>query len=191
MDVLGGILSRRMVPKVSDRRPERSQIEQLLQAGVRAPNHYLTEPWRFLVLTGKALDELGEAMAERLRRESVGDPNLDQKIEMEKSRPRRAPVILTVVYGRSSDPRAVEVEDRYAVGAAMQNILLSAHALGLGAYLRTGPAASDPEVAKFLGLKEGEEVAGFIYLGYPSEDSPRPMTPRTPPQERTSWRGWD
>lgn len=183
------ILNRRMISKVGTRRPGKEEIEALLQAAVRAPTHHLTQPWRFIVLTGTALDELGEAMTERVKRESAGSEELDQKLEVERGRPRRAPVIVTVVYAPSDNPKALEVEDRYSVGAAMQNILLLAQSRGLGAFLRTGPAAEDAAVKRHLGLSDREEIAGFIYVGYPEQD--RPITKRTDPRELTEWRGWE
>jgi nitroreductase len=76
------------------------------------------------------------------------------------------------------------------VGAAIENLLLAAHATGLAAYLRTGAAAYACEVRDFLGLTDGEEVATFIYLGRPV-GQPRPLSRRTPAGERTTWMGWD
>jgi nitroreductase len=190
LDAFEAILTRRSVSKVSDKTPEASEIGRLLEAGVRAPNHHLTEPWRFIVLTGDALKELGEAMAERIMQNYAGEPDLEKRLEVEKARPFRAPVIVVVVYSPSDNPKAIEVEDRYAVGALMQNILLAAHASGLGAYLRTGPAAEFPQVHRYLGLRAGEEIAGFIYLGYPEQESTPEPSSRTPPGDRTEWRGW-
>ena len=189
MEAEEAILTRRMIPKVDTRRPGKEEIEALLQAAVRAPTHHLTQPWRFIVLSGTALDELGEAMTERVRRESAGSEELDHKLEVERGRPRRAPVIVTVIYAPSDNPKALEVEDRYSVGAAMQNILLLAHSRGLGAYLRTGPAAEDAAVKRHLGLSDREEIAGFIYVGHPEQD--RSITKRTDPKELTEWRGWE
>ncbi|MGH2768232.1 MAG: nitroreductase family protein [Actinomycetota bacterium] len=190
MEAVEAIMTRRSIAQMAGHRPERASVVKLLQAAVRAPNHHLTQPWRFIVLTGRGLDALGEAMAERIRRESVGDPDLARKVEAERARPHRAPVIVTVVYVPSEHPRAVEAEDRYAVGAAIQNVLLAAHAEGLATYLRTGPAAQDPAVRSLLGLTEGEEIAGFVYLGYPST-APGPLTQREPAEERVRWIGWD
>jgi nitroreductase len=73
----------------------------------------------------------------------------------------------------------------------MQNILLAAHDGGLGAMIRTGPAATLPEVRDYLGVSEDEIIAGFIYLGYPPPgDDQRPMSRRKDPAEMTEWRGW-
>ena len=170
--------------------PTRSEVLPLLEAAVRAPNHHLTEPWRFIVLTGQALEGLGEAMGESVRRRHAGARDLEMKVQVERARPRRAPVIVAVIYVPSDHPRALEVEDRYALGASIENLLLAAHATGLAAYLRTGAAASASEVRDFLGLADGEEVAAFVYLGRPV-GQPRPLSRRTPASELTTWQGWD
>lgn len=189
MDAYEAIMTRRMVSKMSDRRPSEADIRAVLDAAVRAPTHYLTQPWRFLVLTGRALDQLGEAMARRVIQESAGAPDIDTQIAFERARPHRAPVIVVMVYVASDHPKAIEIEDRYAVGAAVENLLLAAHARGLGAYWRTGPAATDPFVREFLGIGESEEIAGFVYLGYAAEE--RPPTRRESPEARTEWRGFE
>jgi nitroreductase len=191
LEAYEAIMSRRSIGAVTDEQPERADIEALLDAAVRAPTHHLTEPWRFIVLAGDARRELGEVMGRRVRRELAGDPRLEEKVQFEEGRPLRAPVILTAVYTPSSHPKAVENEDRYSVGAAMENVLVAAHARGLAGFLRTGPAATDPAVAEHLGLAPGEEVAGFIYLGYPAQEDPPPPKPRTQAAERTIWKGWD
>lgn len=187
MDAYEAILTRRSIPRCADdRMPDRATIDKLLEAAVRAPNHHLTEPWRFVVLTGDALKDLGDAMA-------AGNERLGKDPEAIRAKPLRAPAIITIV-GRPKThvSRVEEVEEHHAAGAAMQNILLAAHALGLAAMIRTGPAATFPEVMEHLAIQEGEYIAGFIYIGYPApgmED--RPLTRRTPATELTEWRGWD
>src|SRR6266702_878727 len=130
VDAYDAIVTRRSIGAVTDRRPDRADVEALLEAAVRAPTHHLTEPWRFIVLAGSAHSELGAVMGRRVRAEMAGDPHVEERVRFEEARPLRAPVVLTVVYRKSDNPKAVEVEDRYAVGAALQNILLAAHARG-------------------------------------------------------------
>lgn len=181
---------------MSDRQPGREEIEGLLQAAVMAPNHHLTQPWRFIVLAGAAREALGAVMGERVRRELPDDSHLAEKVAAEAGRTTRAPVIIVVVYVPSDHPKAIEHEDRYAVGAAMQNLMLAAHARGLATYLRTGPASLDAGVAAHLGLaaggagREPEEVAGFIYLGTAQGVAP-PAKARAEASGRTTWLGWD
>lgn len=190
MEVEEAIHTRSSVGKVLPDRPDRPTIEALLDAAVRAPTHHLTEPWRFIVLAGSALDDLGEAMTIRVRETASPDEDLEQRLEVERARPHRAPVIIVVVYVPSTNPRAIEVEDRYSIGAAMQNILLAAHGRGLGAFLRTGPASRHRAVLDHLGLAPAEEVAGFIYVGIPS-GAEVTRSRRTEASVITDWRGWD
>ena len=178
-------MTRRSVPKTHGPAPDRRTILELLEAGVRAPNHHLTEPWRFIVLGAEALKELGEVWAADAERHGK-DPD---KV---RDKPLRAPVVIAVIERPKGHlPKVFDVEEYHAVGALMQNILLAAHAKGLGAMLRTGPPVHIPEVGAMLGLGEGERIAGLIYLGRkPPGDDQRPMSRRTPAVELTEWRGF-
>lgn len=184
METYEAITTRRSVPKVIDERPDAALIKRLLDAGVRAPTHHLTQPWRFIVLTGDALEELGDTWAKGAEREGK-DP------ESVRAKPLRAPVIITVIETPKHHLRKVqEIEEHHSVGAAMQNVLLAAHDMGLGAMLRTGPAAHISEVHDYLGLRAGELVAGYIYVGYPVPGADGPQTRRTDAADITEWRGW-
>lgn len=185
METMDAILTRRSVPKSVGPAPEKQKIQRLLEAAVRAPNHRLTQPWRFIVLTGDSLREFGDAWARGAEREG-GDP------DAARDKALRAPVVIVVIERPNrTDPRIIEMEEHHAVGAAMQNILLAAHDMGLGTMLRTGPATVLPEVRDYLGVDTGEFVAGLIYVGHPPEETERPMTRRKPAEELTEWRGWD
>jgi len=84
-----------------------------------------------------------------------------------------------------SEPKVVEIENICAAAAATQNLLLAAHALGLGAMWRTGPAARDPNVKAFLGLVPDQHLIGFVYIGYPEGD---PATWERPGfEDRVTW----
>ncbi|MCA1705202.1 MAG: nitroreductase [Actinobacteria bacterium] len=185
MEALEAILTRHSVPKVTDQVPPRAEIEQLLEAAVRAPTHHLTQPWRFVVLGGDARKDLGLAWAAGQEKTGKDTTGLAAKT-------LRAPVIICVIDRPHLDnPKCVEVEEHYAVGAAMQNILLAAHASGLGAMIRTGTCATFQEVRDYLGVEVDESIAGLIYIGYPAPgDAERPMTRRAPASNITEWRGW-
>ncbi|HVE76295.1 MAG TPA: nitroreductase [Actinomycetota bacterium] len=192
MDVIEAMLARRSVPNLTGPAPDRSVVEEILRAAVRVPNHFLTEPWRFIVLTGKGLDELGEALAERVRRETPEGEHLDHKIELERARPHRAPMIIVLVFHQSTNPKAIELEDRYSMGALGVAIMLAAKSKGLGTYWRTGPASEDEGVKNSLGLEAGEEIAGFMYIGHvPQEQEGVELSNRTDPAELTTWRPGD
>ncbi|MDQ3963177.1 MAG: nitroreductase [Actinomycetota bacterium] len=184
METYEAIMTRRSVPKLSDRVPERQAIQRLLDAAVRAPTHHLTQPWRFVVLADAALDDFGRAWEAGTVREGKDASGIMDKAH-------RAPVVIAVIERPHLDNRkVVEEEEHYATGAAMQNMLLAAHDAGLGAMLRTGPAAQMHEVKDLLGVADDEYIAGLLYVGYPAEDSEeRPMTRRKPAEELTEWRG--
>lgn len=185
METYDALMTRRSVPKTTERVPDRATIQKLLDAAVRAPNHHLTQPWRFVVLTGDALLELGAAWARGDQREGRDPARTKEKVT-------RAPVIVVVVERpHLHNRKVIEREEHYATGAAIQNILLAAHDLGLGAMIRTGPAAELAEVRDYLEVREEEHIAGHIYVGYPPEgDADRPMSRRTPAEDLTQWRGW-
>jgi nitroreductase len=184
MEAYEAIITRRSVPKLSDEEPDKEAVDKILEAGVRAPTHHLTQPWRFIVLRGDALDDFAKAWARGTEREGKDPEPIPQKA-------KRAPVVIAVIETPKHHlPKVQEVEEHHGTGAAMQNMLLAAHALGLGAMLRTGPAAHIPEVREHFGVGDDELIAGYIYLGYPQEGDDRPMTRRTNPEEITEWRGW-
>jgi len=186
--VMETIRSRRSIGRVAPERPDRALIETLLEAATWAPNHHLTEPWRFVVLAGDARAAFGRAMAEAL----IGDPENEEKREAfdrAAAKALRAPVIIAVAIDPESGPKSVEIEEIAAGAAAVQNILLAAHAHGLAAIWRTGAAALHSHVKAFFDLPPSAHLLGFVYLGYPS--GPNPLRERTPHSAVTRWQGWD
>jgi nitroreductase len=186
VDVFEAIRSRRMLPKVGAEPPTKERISELLDLAVRAPNHHLTEPWRFYVLRGAERDRLARAIADEAMARGVSREDAEADGARKVS---RAPVIVvfTIVPGEGDD--VVEQEELASVAMAIQNFLLGAHASGLGAMLRTGSVAYHPSIGAQLGLAPNERVAGFVYVGHPTGD--RALTPRKSASEQTHWLGWD
>lgn len=165
MDAMEAIFTRHSVSKVRPDELPRELVEQLLRAAVQAPNHHRNRPWRFFVLTGDARTRLGEVMAQSfLKKHPDATPS---EIQKERSRPLRAPVVIAVAVDRPSEPKIVPIEDISAAAAAVENMLLAANALGLGAMWRTGPAAYNPDVKAFFGLAPDQDLLAFVYVGYP------------------------
>ena len=183
MDVLEAILTRHSIAKVKSDPLPRELIEKLLHAAVQAPNHYKVRSWRFVVLTGKSRQAFGEVMAQSLKERTPELP--EEGMDKERAKPLRAPVLIAAAVDKTEDPRVLEIENICAVAAAVENLLLAAHAEGLGGMWRTGPAARDPKVKKFLGFEPDQELLGFIYLGYPELDFP--VQERPSYQDRTIW----
>lgn len=165
MDVFEAIHTRQSIGKVKPDPVPRPLIEKMLSAAVQAPNHYRVRPWRFVVLSGAARERLGEVMAASFRRKFPQVP--PEGLEKERAKPLRAPVVIAVGVDQPAEARVIEIENVCAAATACQNLLLAAHAQGLGAMWRTGDAAHDPEVKQFLGFEPDQHVIAFIYVGYP------------------------
>lgn len=186
MSLLDAIASRRSVGRVRPDPLSRDEVEGLLAAAVSAPNHHLTAPWRFVVLAGDARGELGDAHARAVAREKPGLP--PEGLAKEAAKLQRAPVVVAaIVIG--ADDRVQAREDRDAVAAAIENLLLAAHATGLGAMWRTGAMVDEPEVREALELGPRDELVGFVYIGRPAGPPP-PRPPRPGADAVTTWRGW-
>lgn len=169
MDILEAIRTRRSIGRVKPDPVDRQLVEQVLEAAVYAPNHFLTAPWKFIVLTGEGRNRLGKAYA-AIQEESMEDastPENQAKLINSHNNAFRAPVVIVIVVQVSDRPRVVPIEEYASTHAAVQNMLLTAHAQGLGAVWRTGDAAYHPKMKESFGLSDHEHVAGFIYLGHP------------------------
>lgn len=169
MDVMTAIKTRRSIGKVTADPVSKEMIESILEAGTWAPCHHQTEPWRFFVLTGDARNHLGNLFAQ-IAKDQMQEPirEEDQKrLEREQKKPLRAPVLIAVAVEPSENSKVFIQEEFAAVHAAVQNMLLAVHSLGLGAVWRTGGICYEPEVKKFFDLTGQSELVGFIYIGYP------------------------
>jgi nitroreductase len=188
MDVIHAIETRRSIGRVKQDPVPRDLIERILESAVHAPNHRITEPWRFHVFTGKGRGELARVRAEiaRLQAEAEGEDEelAAGRISRERKKAFRAPVVVAVICESGRDE--VETLENYAAcAAAVQNMLLTAHALGLGAMWRTGPVAYHEHMREFLDLEEGDKVVAHLYLGFPDMGE-RPRR-RAPAKEKTVW----
>jgi len=171
MDVIEALRSRRSIGKLAGDVGE-AEIRELLELAVLAPNHRLTEPWRFTVLRGAARERLGAMWAEIATRDLALDAQArGAAMEREAGKLLRAPVLIAASV--RTDPDAITAaEDFAATAAAVENILVGAAGLGLGAMWRTGGAAYSPEVKAFLGLEPTDRIVAFVYLGRASGEPP-------------------
>jgi nitroreductase len=177
------IQSRQSISEVKPDPVPKELIERLLSAAVQAPNHYKVRPWRFVVLIGSARERMGEVLAHSFAEKFPDVPA--SALDKERARPFRAPLIIAVGVDKPSEPKVLEIENICAVAAAVENLLLAAHALGLAAKWRTGNDASDPRVKEFLGFAPDQSIISLLYIGYPAFD-PQPVT-RPGFEERTVW----
>ena len=150
--------------RLGDPGPDARALDRILAAGLRAPDHGRLRPWRFLVIRGEARRRFGDLLAESFRRRTPHAP--ETSLSTERAKALRAPVIVVVAVTPRDTQRIPAVEQVLSAGAAAQNMLIAAHALGYGAFWRTGAAAYDPVLAAALGLAGEDSIAGFIYIGH-------------------------
>lgn len=153
--------------------PNKKQLAQILQAGARVPDHGKLFPWRFIIFEGKGRERAGDIFADVMQAEG----EREKQVEEERGRFLRAPVVIGVISSARELHKIPVWEQELSAGAVCQNILIAATALGFVANWLTEWYAFHPVVKEKLGLKPGERVAGFIYIGTARdklEERPRP-----------------
>ena len=183
--LLTALRNRRSISKVASECPPEELIRTMLEAATWAPNHFQTEPWRFIVLRGEARERMGALMGDLAAAREENPDRKDLARERMATKPLRAPCVIAVAVEPDEREKVVELEEIAATAAATQNMLLAAEALGLGAIWRTGWVAYTPEVREFLGLSERATVLGFVYVGYLAQ--PAPDRARKPVDAVTAW----
>jgi nitroreductase len=175
-DVLLAALERRRSVKpalLGGPGPSAAEIDRILTVAARVPDHKKLAPWRFIVIEGEARAKLGEAAAEVCAAEEKEPPS-PVRLDIERQRFLRAPLVVAVVSCLKPSPGAPEWEQVLSAGASCYNLCLGANALGYATNWVTEWTAYSPGLRKVLGLGEGERIAGFIYIG----------TAKEPPEER-------
>ncbi|WP_440957456.1 nitroreductase [Oceanicaulis sp. LC35] len=164
--------------------PSAEQLDTLLKIGARTPDHGKLFPWRFIVFEGESRAVFGEKLEARFRDIEPDAPA--ERLELERTRFLRAPVVIAVISDTDEMHKVPEWEQILSAGAVCQNLLIASAAMGFGAQWLTEWYAFDNPMKSALGLQPGERVAGFIYVG----------TPQVPAQERprkdprvTHWAG--
>lgn len=177
MDAIAALHQRVSTPRLTAPAPTPEQLDVLFRAAMRAADHGNMRPWRFLIVEGEGLVRLGELFASAATQKNLAitQSELDRCHAM----PQRAPMIIVSIAKYKPNPKVPHIEQIIAAGAATQNLLNAAFATDVGAVWRTGDMAYDPIVKEALGLTEGEEIIGFIYLGVPTvpPHAPREQNP--------------
>lgn len=129
-----------------------------------APTHKRTEPWRFKVIRGTALDSLGKFLAEAYKASTPEDRFSESKYQKKLADPGRSAAVIAICMQRDPEERIPEWEELASVACAVQNIWLSITALGMGGYWSTPDAMiGRPSI---LQLAPGEQCLGLFYLGF-------------------------
>ena len=149
-------------------------VERLCRLATWAPNHKKTWPWRFATFTGDGRSRLGNTIADALDPETFDKPG---KLDKYRVKYLRAPMML-VVGSAPGESTLRDNENRYAVSAGVENLLLGATAAGLASFWSSGLPEADAALARLCGWEDGTHTVAVIYLGWPIGDVPVPERPQ-------------
>lgn len=184
MDLFDAIQQRRSIKRFTDRPVSRAEIEQLLTAATLAPNHKLTQPWRFYVLGPEARYAYGAALGER-KAKKAATPEAGHALRDAVANEHRAlPAMIVVAIAMSDNPEVAE-EDYGAAMMAVENLALCAVDLGLGTHIKTGAVMADSAARAAAGVAEGERIVAVVNVGEPDEVPPPKQ--RNPASSCTCW----
>jgi nitroreductase len=181
--ILDVIKNRRSVtpPLYIDKPISREAIEQVLEAANYAPTHKKTEPWRFKVITGDKLTELGVFLSNKYEETTEHvKANVTQRLL---TNPQKAGAIIAICMQRDPKQSLPEWEELASVAMAVQNMWLTASDLGIGSFW------SSPRFIEYFGeftpLAEGERCIGFFYMGH--YEAELPVYERGSIAEKVQW----
>jgi nitroreductase len=151
-------------------------VERLCALATWAPNHKKTWPWRFALLTGAGRARFGEAMADEMDRVGFGD-----EVKRAKTRTKYLRTPATLVVGCAPhDDEMLDAENRDAVAAGIQNLLLGATTLGLATFWSTPALMRPADVLELCGFGPDDRIVGVIYLGWATAEVAVPDRPPAP-----------
>lgn len=161
------------------------QIRQLLELGNWAPTHANTEPWRFIVYSGDAVQQFCHEHAELYKQYTSPEKFAAAKYEKQKHNGDKASHLIIAYMKRGNNPNIAVLEEICAASAAVENILLGAQALGIAVLWSTGGMLLHPAMKDYFGLGNEDVLLGMLYMGYTDE----PVKPgrRGPVEEKTQW----
>jgi nitroreductase len=164
MELFAAVQTRTSAARLAEPGPGLEDLERLLGAAERAPDHGRLKPWRLIVLEG-AVREAFTAAAAEAKRARLPAMTAEQ-LAAERDKMNRSPTIVVVGCAVNREQTKVpEIEQVVAVGAAAQNMFLAAHDLGYGVMWKTGAAAYDPRVKATVGLRPDDHIVAIMHLG--------------------------
>jgi nitroreductase len=151
--------------------PSPQQLDTILTAAGRVPDHKKLEPWRFIIFEGEARATFGRILLKACLTVEKQTPSA-ARLEMERTRLLRAPTVVAVISRVTPNAAAPEWEQVLSCGAACFSLCLAANALGFGTSWITEWYSYSPDVHAALKLAANERIAGFVYIGTAKEEQP-------------------
>lgn len=168
-DLTRYLATRRSIPaaRLVAPAPDEADLQSMLRIAARVPDHGKLAPWRFIVIGGPERAVFTDRLMDIWRSRNVTAS--EEAAAVERGKREGAPLVVVVVSRAAEHPKIPVWEQELSAGAACLNLLHAVHAGGYAAQWLTGWPAYDGEVARLIGLKEGERIAGFVHIGTPAE----------------------
>jgi nitroreductase len=163
MQAIEALLRRYSGRSLVEPAPDEAALGLIFESATRAPDHGRLRPWRFIVIHAEDRAAFGELLADHMRRTKASVS--DEALERERRKAFRAPLIVVVAAVITPEGKIPPIEQVLSAGAAAQNMLHAAFALGFNAVWKTGGAAYDDGVKAALGLEPKDAIVGFMYVG--------------------------
>ena len=160
---------RTIKPKEMSEKPvERVHLAAILENANWAPTHGMTQPWRFFVFTDEGRQRLADFLQSLYKKVTPKEAIREDKFEKLGVQPLLAPIVIGIGMSRQTIEKIPEIEEIEAVACAVQNMHLTASALGMAAFWSSPPLCYTDEMREWLGLEdERDKCLGFFYLGWP------------------------
>ena len=165
----------------------REDIDDILENARWAPTHRRTEPWRFIVFHGERIRKLASFAAEWYKTNTPESSFSERKYQKRLNSPLKASHIVAICMQRDPEERVPEWEEIAAVACAVQNMLLTTSAKGLGAYWSTPGFAL--ALDQYLPMPSHMRCLGLVYIGVPQEGIESVIERRRPLDEVVQWHG--
>ena len=185
-----GLIRRRRSIKpaqMTDEPVDLALLGNILENANWAPSHGLTEPWRFKIYQGEGREKLADGLEQVYRETTPKDQFRQEKHDGFREKVLGAPVVIVICMERQDIEKIPEVEEIEAVACAVQNIHLTASAVGMAGYWSSPALVYTEEMKQFLGLSEKDRCLGLFYLGWPADTTTWPLGNRRPVNDKLEW----
>lgn len=169
MNSIDLLLNRQSNPFLTAPAPTGSILENILKAGMKAPDHGALTPWRFIIAEGEGLDKLSTIYSKAILETSSDS----KKIEKVKKMPYRAPMIIIITTRYQTHEKVPEKEQLITAGCAAHAMQMAAYAQGFGAMWRTGELSYNNTVKEALDIDLKEDIVGYLYVGTIKKELPQ------------------
>ena len=177
------LLQRQSNPTLISPAPDEPDLDTILSAGMRVPDHGCLKPWHSTVIQHTGLQRLSDLFVEAVTLDTIYragliegagivESELEKKLIKSAKMPFRAPMVIVISTRYQEHKKVPRSEQFITAGCVSHAMQMAAYALGYGAIWRTGELAYNEKVKNGLNIEEHNDIVGFLYIGTPSKNLP-------------------